>query len=334
MIAKNILELHPINVNSFSGLSRTGIHVPLQSSEQRLLSYSHNPERCRVELNCFSGGQHCKAYLPEIHYEKLQPFVGKTVRIESYQCTSGFESLYSIQHLSLVENAENPLATFLPLWLDPVQFDTYCEFVRLVRGLDPQYQALVHQIFRDDAILESFLSLPASLGHHHSIKGGLLTHTVEVALDCEMACQQYQNANIGLTITAALLHDIGKCKEYAKSGSDRYSRTQAGELEMHKILGATMVQLAANACDANPDLASEIVHCITAATGPAYMGLASQKMFEATLVQTADSRSASADLYRTESKYAFSFKRFGGTYMTTSKSQVKLESNLVNTKRQ
>lgn len=313
-MTKHSLAPQPISVANFQNLSRTGITPVLHSAELRLLSFSHNAEHRRLELNCFRQGRHLKATLPELNFEALKPFVGKTVRLDFHQVSAGFEPLLSIQHLSAVAKASDPLATFMPLWLDPAQQGLFGELGRLVSQLDAPYQELVREVFRDDQMLSAFLERPASLGFHHNTRGGLLAHTLEVALDCEQARTRYQEVNANLTVAAALLHDIGKCQEYSQYSPGHYGRSQMGPLEMHKTQGVRLVTLAAHLCQSDPLMVSELCHILVAANGQQYMGLPTPKMAEAAIVQSADGRSSSVNLFEIRHRSTTNWERFGGQY--------------------
>lgn len=74
-----------------------------------------------------------------------------------------------------------------------------------------------------DNILNTYhnelITYPAAVSVHHNIKGGLLLHLVNVtrqALDIE---KNYTDINRDLVIAGALLHDIGKVKEYTIDGN-------------------------------------------------------------------------------------------------------------------
>lgn len=62
---------------------------------------------------------------------------------------------------------------------------------------------------------DKFSIWPASRGHHHSWRGGLLEHTIEV---CDIGLKIIDALNLNIDIdnflVAAILHDIGKIKEY------------------------------------------------------------------------------------------------------------------------
>ncbi|MFZ4480986.1 MAG: HDIG domain-containing metalloprotein [Rhodoferax sp.] len=313
MTTQRTAALQPITVSCFQNLIRTGVRPIVHSAEFRLLSSSHNAERRLLELNCFREGRHLKATLGELEFEALKPYIGQTIRADFQQTSCGLEPLLCIQNL-MAAKAADPLATYQPLWLDPAQTGLFSELCRLVGQLDAPYRELVQQVFRDDDILQAFLDRPASLGFHHSERGGLLAHTLEVALDCEQACKRYPCVNASLTVTAALLHDIGKCHEYLRHPSGRYERSQMGTLEMHKTQGVRIVTIAAHLCQADALMVSEICHILVAANGQQYMGLPTLKMAEAAIVQSADGRSASVNLHQIKHRSAFDWGRFEGQY--------------------
>ena len=298
---------------SFSKVHGIGGTTVTNTAELRLLDCHFNPKNNRVEIACFSE-RLLRASLPVVHMAKIETWIGRVVATDFIESDSLTDQPLSLTRVAPVALANNPLVTVSPRWIPAGHEDDFRKLKFLVESLDGPYRDLVLQCLRDDAILKSLLINPASLGHHHHEVGGLLRHTVQVAMDCAQACQAYPCANYSLAVAAALLHDLGKCLEYRREKGGKFSRSQTGELEMHKLQGATLIAIAARDCSADPILTSEITHCVTSASGADYMGLARPKLFEATLIQSADSRSAAADLYQTRSRFAFDFSKFGGTY--------------------
>lgn len=87
-----------------------------------------------------------------------------------------------------------------------------------------ELQPFVDFILTKQEILQLFMSSEASFKHHHSYKGGLFEHSIEVA---EMT---YQNAkHLGHSdiecqtgLIAALFHDIGKIYPALNMNTDKY----------------------------------------------------------------------------------------------------------------
>lgn len=92
----------------------------------------------------------------------------------------------------------------------------------------------------------------AARGIHHNVLGGLMTHTAEV-LKSGLACAEFYNHWYGddfldedLVSSAAILHDIGKVKEYdvdVTSGTTQYS--DMASLESHVMSSISMVDITA-----------------------------------------------------------------------------------------
>ena len=65
---------------------------------------------------------------------------------------------------------------------------------------------------------------PCTRGGHHAYLGGLLEHTVAVATLALEVCQLHPRLNPDLLLTAAIVHDLGRTREFtygAEIGADR-----------------------------------------------------------------------------------------------------------------
>jgi 3'-5' exoribonuclease len=100
---------------------------------------------------------------------------------------------------------------------------------------------LLMLIFEDKDYYPAYINAPAAQKIHHAYIGGLLEHSLEVAKICENIAANYSDViERDLLITGALLHDIGKIKEYDFS-SISFEMTDIGKLVGHLILGKEMV---------------------------------------------------------------------------------------------
>lgn len=78
----------------------------------------------------------------------------------------------------------------------------------------------------EDLILmnDNFFTWPAAKSVHHNFKGGLAMHTVDTTHQAVAFAKYYNNSKVPISIelvaTAALLHDIGKLKEYPANSED------------------------------------------------------------------------------------------------------------------
>jgi 3'-5' exoribonuclease len=103
---------------------------------------------------------------------------------------------------------------------------------------DQYLSRLLRRLF-SPRVRELFSNTPAARSIHHNYKGGLLEHTLSVADLCRRTAVMYPRLNMDLLIAGALLHDIGKIREYELKVVPRY--TPEGRLIGHIVLGSEMV---------------------------------------------------------------------------------------------
>lgn len=132
--------------------------------------------------------------------------------------------------------------------------DRFDNIVGMVK--DIYLKELLALIFTEE-VREKFFKSPAARKIHHNYAGGLLEHTVRVAELCIEAGRIYPQLNLDLLITGALLHDIGKMKEYEIKIVPEY--TVSGRLIGHIVLGHEMVEEALKElAERRPDMPEEL----------------------------------------------------------------------------
>ncbi len=114
------------------------------------------------------------------------------------------------------------------------------EFEALVSGVkDPALRGVLQAVFGDLEFLERFRSCPGAQSYHHAYRSGLLEHTAAVATLCRSLSEVYTDVDGDLLVTAALLHDVGKCEELAYGTSIAF--TDEGRLLGHVLLGVRRI---------------------------------------------------------------------------------------------
>ena len=102
------------------------------------------------------------------------------------------------------------------------------------------YKKLLEMIFIEDKIFrEKFNRHQGGKSVHHSFVHGLLEHSLSVAKLAQKVVTNYEDLNVDLTITAALLHDIGKVYETSDYPKNDY--TDEGNLLGHIVMGYNIV---------------------------------------------------------------------------------------------
>lgn len=104
---------------------------------------------------------------------------------------------------------------------------------------EPHLRSLLQAFWADAAFVENFKIAPAAKHMHHAYLGGLLEHTLSVALLAERAAEHYSGIDRDLLLTGAILHDIGKIREFVYDRRIDYS--DEGRLINHIGIGLEMV---------------------------------------------------------------------------------------------
>jgi 3'-5' exoribonuclease len=168
----------------------------------------------------------------------------------------------------------------------------------LVESIKNNYLAqLLNNIFQDQQVRKDFITAPAGKLWHHNYIGGLLQHSLAVALTCDAVQARYQYIDRDLLITAALLHDIGKIRELQTNGFIDYS--DEGRLTGHIVLGAHIVKKKiAEITDFPANLAVKLEHLILSHQGKLEHGSpVLPMMIEAIMLYYADELDSKANAF-------------------------------------
>lgn len=115
------------------------------------------------------------------------------------------------------------------------------ELAALVATLgDVNLKMLLAAFFDDQEFLAVYRTAPAAKGMHHVYLGGLIEHSLAVAILVDRIVPLYEGLNRDLLIAGALLHDVGKVREMTYLRSFDYS--DEGKLLGHITIGVEMVR--------------------------------------------------------------------------------------------
>jgi 3'-5' exoribonuclease len=131
---------------------------------------------------------------------------------------------------------------------------------------DRSYQALLARLLGDDALRGQWRRAPCTRSQHHAYLGGLLEHTVAVATLAHETCQLHPGVNSDLLICAALVHDLGRTREFTYGAE--LGITDEGRLLGHLVIGERMITEAANGLLDERRLLA-LLHCVLGHHGPA-----------------------------------------------------------------
>jgi 3'-5' exoribonuclease len=149
-------------------------------------------------------------------------------------------------------------AAFLPVaYRDLDELDGFLEHLgREVHDRD--LRAFVGQLLADDELRAQLRRAPCTRSGHHAYLGGLLEHTVAVGTLAVETCVLHRRLNSDVLITAALVHDLGKTREFTYGAEIGIS--EEGRLLGHVAIGAHMVEARASAVPFDKRLA--VAHCV------------------------------------------------------------------------
>jgi 3'-5' exoribonuclease len=150
-------------------------------------------------------------------------------------------------------------ARFLPTaYRDLDELDGFLEHLS-GEVYDQGYARLLAGLLADDELRAAWRRAPCSRGGHHAYLGGLLEHTVAVATLAHETCQLHPGLNSDLLLTAALVHDIGRVREFTFGAE--IGLTEEGRLLGHLAIGQRMLaERSAGILDEARELA--LVHCV------------------------------------------------------------------------
>lgn len=100
-------------------------------------------------------------------------------------------------------------------------------------------RALFTTFWNDAEFVEKFKKAPAAKKMHHAYIGGLLEHTLSMALLAERIAGHYSGLDRDLLIAGTILHDIGKIREFEYDIKIDYS--DEGRLLSHIVIGLGMI---------------------------------------------------------------------------------------------
>ena len=144
-----------------------------------------------------------------------------------------------LREIRRAEPGEADPTDFLPVaYRDLDELDGFLE--HLAREVhDTDLRRLLGAFLDDRSFRAELRRAPCTRAGHHAYLGGLLEHTVAVATLALETCTLHPRLDSDLLICAALLHDIGKLREFELGAEIELS--EEGRLVGHIALGGAMI---------------------------------------------------------------------------------------------
>jgi 3'-5' exoribonuclease len=191
-----------------------------------------------------------------------------------------------LRTIARAEDAHADPAQFLPTaYRDRDELEGFLE--HLAREVyDPGLEALLKALLNDQQLRAEIRRAPCSLpgspssaagaasggsrpgrppSGHHAYLGGLLEHTVAVATIALELCTLHPRLDRDLLLTAAIVHDLGKTREFSYGAE--IERSREGLLLGHIELGLRLIAQHAPAL-LNSERTLALEHCVLMHHGP------------------------------------------------------------------
>lgn len=169
---------------------------------------------------------------------------GDLVRVRGRAQRFREELQISVEEIARAEGEQADPARFLPTaYRDRDELEGFLE--HLAREVfDPQLKLLLGGLLGDRELRAELRRAPCSVpgqrtGAHHAYLGGLLEHTVAVATLAYELCTLHQRLDRDLLLCAAIVHDIGKTREFSYGAE--IARSAEGRMLGHVELGLRII---------------------------------------------------------------------------------------------
>jgi 3'-5' exoribonuclease len=131
---------------------------------------------------------------------------------------------------------------------------------------DAPLRALVTELVLSGPHAAEFRRAPCTRAGHHAYLGGLLEHTVAVGTLVLETCQLHPRLNSDRLMAAALVHDVGKIREFTYGAE--FGVTDEGRLLGHLAIGAELISAAASVARLPGEERLALLHCVLSHHGP------------------------------------------------------------------
>jgi 3'-5' exoribonuclease len=125
---------------------------------------------------------------------------------------------------------------------------------------EPGYRRLLELMLSDGELRAAWRLAACTRGGHHAYLGGLLEHTVAVATLAAELAQQHPRLDNDLLLCAAIVHDIGKTREFSYGATIELS--DQGRMLGHVQISLDLLAGYGAAAALEPSRRLALAHCV------------------------------------------------------------------------
>jgi len=204
---------------------------------------------------------------------------GKAVEILQGS-TEEYKNIISIKIASVKVLEDSEVDNYIPTsyasaeYIDKALFKDLVEEIRAYNlDIQPILDAL-----KKLGLMNQFLTAPAGISMHHAYRRGLVTHCLEVVNTARSVASSYADPDVkidmGILLTAALFHDVGKLLEYTTNELGLFTGFSVnGHLQGHSFIGAAMLNSILHK-KVDKDRLTVLTHCLISHHGKPEWGAA------------------------------------------------------------
>src|SRR3954453_15530826 len=172
------------------------------------------------------------------------------------------ELMVDVRAVARVAPEDVDPAAFLPVaYRDLDELDGFLEHL-VGEVTDRGFGALLARLLGDEALRAAWRRGPCTRAGHHPYLGGLLEHTVAVGTLALQCAQLHPRLKPDLLLCAALVHDIGKTREFVYGAE--ISLSEEGRLLGHIMLGQQIL----DGYGLPDERRLPLMHCVLGHHGP------------------------------------------------------------------
>ena len=174
------------------------------------------------------------------------------------------ELVAEIDDIRALDGADLDPGAFLPsAYRDGDELSGFLE--HLAREVhDAPLREVITSVLFSEPVASGFKRAPCTRAGHHAYMGGLVEHTVAVGTLVGEVCQLHPRLDSDMLMAAALLHDVGKSREFTYGAE--FGLTEEGRLLGHLAIGAEIVGAASGGLAAERRAA--LLNCVLSHHGP------------------------------------------------------------------
>jgi 3'-5' exoribonuclease len=236
------------------------IHDLFLVSRKNLAETKNGKPYLALSLMDRTGEVEARIWDNATHFNALAE-IGQIIAIEGQVKAFRDQLQLSISSIVPLQDDDGQLGHFIPTSKRSIK-EMQQELAGIINDISDQHlHQLLANVFQGE-LLKEFSKAPAAKKMHHAYLGGLLEHTLSVAGLAIKLSIHYPSLDHDLFIAGALLHDLGKIREFSFN-TVPFDYTSQGRLVGHLVLGSEMIrQKAENIPNFPAERLDQLVHLI------------------------------------------------------------------------